>query len=125
MKRKVGLFLLAVMVAVTLGATVVASLAMYRLVSAKQAQEIRRIETSLSERFAIFETMLRSRARPDQGAYGEGAAGDRRRLRAPRPRARGPVGRRARRARQRNTASSTSTSSTARTRCSRPTWRAT
>jgi hypothetical protein len=36
MKRKVGLFLLAVMVAVSLGATVVASLAMYRLVSGLQ-----------------------------------------------------------------------------------------
>jgi len=60
MKRKVGLFLLAVMVAVSLGATLVASLAMYRLVSGTQAEEIRRIEESLSERFAIFETMLRS-----------------------------------------------------------------
>ena len=36
MKRKVGLFLLAVMLAVSLGATVVVSLAMYRLVSDKQ-----------------------------------------------------------------------------------------
>ena len=60
MKRKVGLFLLAVMVAVSLGATIVASLAMYRLVSATQATEIGNIETSLSERFAVFETMLRS-----------------------------------------------------------------
>jgi class 3 adenylate cyclase len=60
MKRKVGLFLLAVMVAVSLGATVVASLAMYRLVSGTQAIEIGNIEASLSERFAVFETMLRS-----------------------------------------------------------------
>jgi hypothetical protein len=60
MKRKVGLFLLAVMVAVSLGATVVASLAMYRLVSGLQDEELKRIEASLSERFAVFETMLRS-----------------------------------------------------------------
>jgi class 3 adenylate cyclase len=63
MKRKVGLFLLAVMVAVSLGATVVASLAMYRLVSGLQDEELKRIETSLSERFAVFETMLRSENR--------------------------------------------------------------
>jgi len=60
MKRKVGLFLFAVMVAVSLGATLVASLAMYRLVSGTQAEEIRNIEASLSERFAVFEMMLRS-----------------------------------------------------------------
>src|SRR5882724_7684875 len=60
MKRKVGLFLFAVMVAVSLGATIVASLAMYRLVSEKQAAEIRNLEASLSERFAIFQAMLRS-----------------------------------------------------------------
>src|SRR5262245_25564908 len=60
MKRKVGLFLLAVMVAVSLGATVVVSLAMYRLVSEKQAAEIRDLEASLTERFAVFQTMLRS-----------------------------------------------------------------
>src|SRR3990167_4650882 len=48
------------MMAVTLGATVVVSLAMYRLVSDKQAQEIRSLEASLTERFAIFETLLRS-----------------------------------------------------------------
>lgn len=60
MKRKVGLFLFAVMLAVSVGATVVASLAMYRLVSDKQANEIRRLEASLSDRFAVFETMLRS-----------------------------------------------------------------
>lgn len=60
MKRKVGLFLFAVMLAVSLGATIVASLAMYRLVSAKQDSEIRRLENSLSDRFAVFETMLRS-----------------------------------------------------------------
>lgn len=60
MKRKVSLFLFAVMVAVSLGATVVASVAMYRLVLQKQADEIHRLEASLSQRFAIFETMLRS-----------------------------------------------------------------
>lgn len=59
-KRKVGLFLFAVMVAVSLGATIVASLAMYRLVSEKQDREIKRLEASLSDRFAVFETMLRS-----------------------------------------------------------------
>jgi HAMP domain-containing protein len=59
-KRKLGLFLLAVIVAVTLGATLVVSATMYRLVSAKQAQEIHDIEASLSERFTIFEVMLQS-----------------------------------------------------------------
>jgi class 3 adenylate cyclase len=59
-KRKAGLFLFAVMVAVSLGATIVASLAMYRLVSEKQAAEIRNLEASLTERFAVFQTMLRS-----------------------------------------------------------------
>lgn len=60
MKRKVGLFLLAVMVAVGLGATVVVSLAMDRLVTRLQVQELERLEASLSDRFAIFETILRS-----------------------------------------------------------------
>lgn len=60
MKRKVGLFLLAVLVAVSLGATIVASLAMYRLVSGLQDEDLRRIEISLSQRFDVFETMLRS-----------------------------------------------------------------
>jgi len=60
MKRKVGLFLLAIMLAVTLGTTLVVSLVMYRLVTARQAQEIHNIEGSLSERFGIFEVMLRS-----------------------------------------------------------------
>ena len=60
MKRKVNLFLFAVMVAVSLGATVVASLAMYRLVAEKQANEIHRLEASLTERFAVFEAMLKS-----------------------------------------------------------------
>jgi class 3 adenylate cyclase len=59
-KRKAGLFLLAVIVAVTLAVVLVVSAAMYRLVSAKQAQEIRNIENSLSERFTVFEAMLRS-----------------------------------------------------------------
>ncbi len=60
MKRKAGLFLLAVMIAVSLGATLVASLAMYRLVSEQQDVEIHKIEASLSDRFAVFEDMLRS-----------------------------------------------------------------
>jgi class 3 adenylate cyclase len=60
MKRKVGLFLLAVMVAVSLGATIVASLAMYRLVSEQQDVEIGKIEASLADRFTVFEDMLRS-----------------------------------------------------------------
>ena len=58
MKRKAGLFLLAVMVAVSLGATIVASLAMYRLVSELQDDEIHKIEASLSDRFAVFEELL-------------------------------------------------------------------
>ena len=60
MKRKVGLFLLAVMVAVSLGATIVASMAMYRLVSEQQDVEIAKIEASLADRFTVFEDMLRS-----------------------------------------------------------------
>lgn len=60
MKRKAGLFLLAVMIAVGLGATIVVSLAMDRLVTHLQVQELARLEASLSDRFAIFETMLRS-----------------------------------------------------------------
>ena len=125
MKRKVGLFLLAVMVAVSLGATIVASLAMYRLVSEKQDIEISKLEASLAERFAVFETMLRSQheritAHMDK-VLPEIAA----ELEAAGPPAAGPVGRRARRAGRGNTASSTSTSSTARTRCSRPTLPAT
>lgn len=60
MKRKVGLFLLGVMVTVSLGATIVAALAMLRLLSQDQADDIRLIEKSLTERFAIFETMLRT-----------------------------------------------------------------
>jgi class 3 adenylate cyclase len=57
-KRKVGLFLLAVMVAVSLGAIIVTSLAMYRLASQRYAEEIRKIEASLSDRFAVFVAML-------------------------------------------------------------------
>jgi hypothetical protein len=57
-KRKVGLFLLAVMVAVSLGAIIVTSLAMYRLASQRYAEEIRKIEASLSDRFGVFEAML-------------------------------------------------------------------
>jgi len=59
-KRKVGLFLLGVIAAVTPGATLVVSLAIYRLVSANQDREIRTVEASLSQRFTIFEVMLRS-----------------------------------------------------------------
>jgi class 3 adenylate cyclase/HAMP domain-containing protein len=58
MKRKVGLFLLAVMVAVSLGAIIVTSLAMYRLASQRYAEEIRKIEATLSDRFKVFEDML-------------------------------------------------------------------
>ncbi len=60
MKRKVGLFLLAVMLAVSIGATLVVSLVMYHLVAGRQDQEIRNVEASLSERFTIFEVLLRS-----------------------------------------------------------------
>lgn len=60
LKRKVSVFLFAVMLAVSLGATVVASIAMYRLVSEKQDGEIHRLEASLSDRFAVFEKLLRS-----------------------------------------------------------------
>ena len=63
MKRKAGLFLLAVMVAVSLGATIVASLAMYRLVAEAQAEDLRKIEANLSERFAVFELLLQSENR--------------------------------------------------------------
>jgi len=73
-KRKVGLFLLLVIVAVTLGATLVVSLAMYRLVSAKQAQEIRTVEASLSQRFTIFEVMLRSQHARRRLLFGQGLA---------------------------------------------------
>ncbi len=58
MKRKAALFLLAVMLSVSLGAIVVTSLAMYRLLSERYTEEIRKIEASLSDRFAVFETML-------------------------------------------------------------------
>lgn len=68
MKRKVGLFLIAVLVVVSLGATIVASLAMYRLVSGLQDEDLRRIEASLSERFDVFETMLRSENRRNTAA---------------------------------------------------------
>ena len=60
MKRKVGLFLLLVIVAVALASAGVVSMAMYRLVSARQADEIEEVADSLSRRFSIFETMLRS-----------------------------------------------------------------
>jgi len=57
-KRKVGLFLLAVILAVMAGATFVVSLTMYRLVTARQNQEIGALETSLSRRFTTFEKLL-------------------------------------------------------------------
>jgi class 3 adenylate cyclase len=60
MKRKAGLFLLAVMLAVTFGATLVVSLTMYRLVSEKQAEEIQVMEQSLGDRFTTFLAMLRT-----------------------------------------------------------------
>jgi class 3 adenylate cyclase len=59
-KRKVGLFLLAVIIAVTLTAMLVVSLEMYDLVSGRQEQDIRDVEASLQKRFDIFETMLRT-----------------------------------------------------------------
>ncbi|MBU8873095.1 hypothetical protein KQ910_04940 [Reyranella sp. MMS21-HV4-11] len=71
MKRKVGLFLLTVLVAVSLGATLVASLAMYRLVSGLQDEDLRRIETSLGERFDVFETMLRSENKRNTAAMAQ------------------------------------------------------
>ena len=71
MKRKVGLFLLTVLVAVSFGATLVASLAMYRLVSGLQDEDLRRIETSLSERFDVFETMLRSENKRNTAAMAQ------------------------------------------------------
>lgn len=58
MKRKAASFLLAVMLSVSLGAIIVTSLAMYRLLSERYTEEIRKIEASLSDRFAVFETML-------------------------------------------------------------------
>jgi class 3 adenylate cyclase len=57
-KRKLGLFLLAVMVAMSLAAIIVTSLAMYRLASERHTAEIRKIEASLSDRFKVFEEML-------------------------------------------------------------------
>ena len=60
MKRKAGLFLLAVILAVTLGTALVVSWRMYSLVSRKQANQIDNIQASLAERFHVFEVMLRS-----------------------------------------------------------------
>jgi class 3 adenylate cyclase len=60
LKRKVGLFLLLVIVAVALASAGVVSFAMYRLVFERQTEEIRKVADSLSRRFSIFETMLRS-----------------------------------------------------------------
>jgi class 3 adenylate cyclase len=59
-KRKAGLFLLAVILAVTLGTALVVSWRMYSLVSRKQANQIDNIQASLAERFHVFEVMLRS-----------------------------------------------------------------
>jgi class 3 adenylate cyclase/HAMP domain-containing protein len=60
MKRKAGLFLLAVIMSVTLVTALVVSLAMFRLVSERQAEEIRSMERSLGERFDVFVAMLRT-----------------------------------------------------------------
>jgi class 3 adenylate cyclase len=60
MKRKAGLFLLAVIVSVTLVATLIVSFAMYRLVSERQTAEIQMLEKSLGDRFATFVVMLRA-----------------------------------------------------------------
>lgn len=59
MKRKVGLFLLSVIVLVTLATTLIVSVSMYHLVSQRQEQEIHGIEDSLSDRFTAFTQMLR------------------------------------------------------------------
>ncbi|SKA38240.1 Adenylate cyclase, class 3 [Enhydrobacter aerosaccus] len=59
MKRKVGLFLLSVIVLVTLATTLIVSTSMYHLVSGRQDREIRGIESSLSDRFTAFTEMLR------------------------------------------------------------------
>lgn len=60
MKRKLGLFLLAVVLAVTCLATLVVSWEMYRLVSDKQDAELRTMEKSLGRRFDTFVVMLRA-----------------------------------------------------------------
>src|SRR5262245_23858901 len=60
MKRKAALFLLAVIVAVTLGATLVIALTMYHLVHDRQKHEISNIEASLGDRFSVFDMLLRS-----------------------------------------------------------------
>ena len=46
------------MVAVSLGAIIVTSLAMWRLTTQRHAEEIRKIEAGLSDRFKVFEEML-------------------------------------------------------------------
>jgi len=60
MKRKLGLFLLAVMLLVTFVATVVVSWEMYRLVSEKQEAELQTMERILADRFDTFVVMLRT-----------------------------------------------------------------
>ena len=60
MKRKAGLFLLAVILAVTLGTALIVSWRMYSLVTQNQAIQIDNIQASLAERFNVFEVMLRS-----------------------------------------------------------------
>ena len=77
MKRKVGLFLLAVMVAVSLGAIIVTSLAMYRLASQRYAEEIRKIEASLTRPLRRLPGHAERPARAHHVAHGKGAAGDR------------------------------------------------
>ena len=121
MKRKAGLFLLAVMVAVSLGATIVASLAMYRLVSGQAGRR------DPQDRGQPLRPLRRLRgpccAASTRGSRPTWRRCCRRSRRTSSASAASPADLsvdRARRARPRSTASSTSTSSTARTRCSRP-----
>ncbi len=60
MKRKVALFLLAVMLSVGLVSTLVVSWEMYRLVSEKQEAELQTMEKILADRFETFVVMLRT-----------------------------------------------------------------
>jgi class 3 adenylate cyclase/HAMP domain-containing protein len=60
MKRKVALFLLAVMLSVGLVSTLVVSWEMYRLVSEKQEAELQTMGKILADRFETFVVMLRT-----------------------------------------------------------------
>ena len=95
MKRKAGLFLLAVMVAVSLGAIIVTSLAMYRLASQRYAEEIRKIEASLSDRFAVFQSMLSDQHGASRRTWKRCCRRSRQELESDGPGARRPVDRRA------------------------------